>query len=72
MILLLISEKKSWATAKKNSNKEIRVYNSTTGQINKLTWGMVELYCRESMAKNPLENIFLIPNPSFTPNRFTI
>jgi fatty acyl-CoA reductase len=62
----------SWATAmKKGSNsKEISVYNSTTGQINKLTWGMVEVLAKESLAKNPLENIFLVPNPSFTPNRY--
>jgi fatty acyl-CoA reductase len=49
--------------------REIMVFNSTTGQINRLTWGMVEKYCRESLIKNPLENIFLVPNPKFTTHK---
>lgn len=57
----------AWATGSKKSNsREIKIYNSTTGQINRLTWGMVEKYSIESLLKNPLENIFLIPNGHFT------
>ena len=60
----------AWATGSKtssnNSNKEIKIYNSTTGQINRLTWGMVEKFSIESLLKNPLEIIFLVPNGQFT------
>jgi fatty acyl-CoA reductase len=58
----------AWSTGSKQ-HKDIRVYNSTTGSTNKLTWGMIEQYCKESLIKNPLENIFLVPNPKFTANR---
>ena len=63
----------AWSTATKRpiggdntAGDKLVVYNSTTGQINRLTWGMVETYCRYSLMKNPLENIFLVPNPHFT------
>lgn len=45
---------------------DIKVYNNTTGQIKRLTWGMVERYSYESLIKNPLENVFLVPDPRFT------
>ncbi|RNA15898.1 fatty acyl- reductase 1-like [Brachionus plicatilis] len=54
-----------WYTGAKKA-KDIKIYNCTTGQINRLTWGMVERYCEESLLKNPLENIFLVPRPKFT------
>ena len=54
-----------WYTGSKRT-KDIVVYNSTTGQINKYTWGRLERDCHEGLTKNPLENIFLVPNPRFT------
>lgn len=54
-----------WYTGSKRT-KDIVVYNSTTGQINKYTWGRLERDCHDSLTKNPLENIFLVPNPRFT------
>ena len=59
----------AWQTATKKNTKEIKIYNSTTGQINRLTWGMVEKFSIESLRKNPLENIFLVPNGSFTTSK---
>lgn len=49
--------------------QDMVIYNSTTGQINRCTWGMVERFCKESLMKNPLENIFLVPDPKFTTHR---
>lgn len=54
-----------WYTGAKKS-QDYKVFNCTTGQINRLTWGMVERYSEEALTKNPLENVFLIPNPQFT------
>lgn len=54
-----------WYTGSKRT-KDIVIYNSTTGQINKYTWGRLERDCHEALVKNPLENIFLVPNPRFT------
>jgi fatty acyl-CoA reductase len=45
---------------------DIKVYNNTTGQIKRLTWGMLERFSHESLTKNPLENVFLVPDPRFT------
>ena len=63
--LMIVS---GWYTGAKKT-KDILVYNCTTGQINRLTWGMLERYSFESLMKNPLENIFLVPNPRFTSYR---
>lgn len=57
-----------WYTGAKKT-KDINVYNCTTGQINRLTWGMLERCSFDSLMKNPLENIFLVPNPRFTSYR---
>lgn len=57
-----------WYTGAKHT-KDIMVFNSTTGQINKYTWGRLERDCHEALVKNPLENIFLVPNPAFTTYR---
>ncbi len=57
-----------WYTGSQRA-KDIVVYNSTTGQINKYTWGRLERDCHEYLVKNPLENIFLVPNPRFTTYR---
>ena len=57
-----------WYTGSKKT-KDMLVYNCTTGQINRLTWGMLERFSFESLMKNPLENIFLVPNQRFTSYR---
>lgn len=66
--LMIVS---GWYTGSKRT-KDLKVYNCTTGQINRLTWGMVERFCKEGLMKNPLENIFLVPNPHFTSYRYFI
>ncbi|XP_064634182.1 fatty acyl-CoA reductase 1-like [Lineus longissimus] len=42
------------------------VYNCTTGQINRLTWGELERLSHEYLMKNPLEGAVRVPNPRFT------
>ncbi|KAL8568138.1 hypothetical protein ACOMHN_027661 [Nucella lapillus] len=44
------------------------VYNCTTGQMNRLTWGEVERMSYEYFMKNPCNTIARIPNPRFTPS----
>jgi fatty acyl-CoA reductase len=56
----------AWFTAARNPQR-ILVYNCTSGQINKLTWGMLEDYGVDTFFKYPFENIFFVPNPKFTP-----
>jgi fatty acyl-CoA reductase len=58
----------AWFTARKN-NKKIVVFNNTSGQINKFTWGMFEKYGRATFAEFPFEKPFFIPDPKFTSNR---
>lgn len=48
----------------------LKVYNCTSGQINKITWGQIERMSCEYFMKNPLENVARIPNPRFTKNVF--
>lgn len=56
----------AWYTAIRNKKKLV-VYNCTSGQFrNKLTWGMLETFCREIFFKTPFERIFVLPNPYFT------
>lgn len=42
------------------------VYHCTTGQLNKLTWGMVERGSYKYFMKNPVNTVARIPNPRFT------
>ncbi|XP_076450257.1 fatty acyl-CoA reductase 1-like [Babylonia areolata] len=42
------------------------VYNCTTGQMNRLTWGQVERMSYEYFMKNPCNVVARIPNPRFT------
>lgn len=68
--LMIVS---AWITSVKyeqENSRDIRIYNCTTGQLNRLTWGMLERYSNEALMKNPLENIFIPPNPRFTTNRY--
>jgi fatty acyl-CoA reductase len=55
----------AWYTATKRS-ADMKVYNCTSGSIKRLTWGMVEKFSYEALTKNPLENVFLVPDPRFT------
>ncbi|XP_060601049.1 fatty acyl-CoA reductase 1-like [Ruditapes philippinarum] len=45
---------------------EMKVFNCTSGQINRFTWGQMERMSYEYLMKNPLENVARIPNPRFT------
>lgn len=60
----------AWYTALKNQRKII-VYNCTSGQLvqNKLTWGMLETFCRDIFFKNPFEKLLALPNPNFTTSK---
>jgi fatty acyl-CoA reductase len=58
----------AWYTGSAKSNKMI-VYNCTSGQINRLTWGEMERMTKPQIFENPFCNIFMYPNPKFTSNR---
>jgi fatty acyl-CoA reductase len=58
----------AWFTAVSNNSK-VMVYNCTSGQINKFTWGMLEEYGADCLHKNPFENVVIYPNPRFTLHR---
>ena len=56
-----------------NSTKyPILVYNCTSGQINRFTWGMLEEIGNECVTKNPFENVVLLPNPRFTTSKYEL
>lgn len=59
----------AWYTAKKK-NKKITVFNNTSGQINRFTWGMMQEYIHGSFEKYPFEKIFFIPGGRFTKNKY--
>ncbi|KAL8601936.1 hypothetical protein ACOMHN_008428 [Nucella lapillus] len=42
------------------------VYNCTTGQMNRFTWGEVERLSHEFFMKNPCNTMARVPNPHFT------
>lgn len=58
-----------WATGTKKP-KKIPVYNNTTGQLNRFTWGYMEELLTENAYENPLESIFIPPRGRFTMNRY--
>ncbi|CAF0861131.1 unnamed protein product [Brachionus calyciflorus] len=57
-----------WYRGVERTKKTI-VYHCTSGQINKLTWGMMNDYGVDCFLKNPFEKIFIVPNPHFTPHK---
>lgn len=57
----------AWNTAVNRSSVG-NVYHCTTGQLNKLTWGMVERDSYKYFMKNPVNTVTRIPNPRFTKN----
>ncbi|XP_050411119.1 fatty acyl-CoA reductase 1 [Patella vulgata] len=54
-----------WHTAV-NKPEKLMVYNNTTGQLNKFTWGQMERFSYEYFMKNPIDEIARVPNPRFT------
>ena len=60
----------AWYSSK-NKSDNFMVYNCTSGQINKFTWGMLEDFGREFFLQNPFQNVILIPNPRFTTNKYS-
>ncbi|KAL3842113.1 hypothetical protein ACJMK2_020165 [Sinanodonta woodiana] len=55
----------AWFTATHKSS-DIKIYNCTTGQLNRFTWGQMERLSYEFMMKNPLNKVARIPNPRLT------
>ncbi|KAK3603205.1 hypothetical protein CHS0354_036132 [Potamilus streckersoni] len=55
----------AWFTAT-HKPSDIKMYNCTTGQLNRFTWGQMERLCYEFMMKNPLNSVARIPNPKLT------
>lgn len=55
----------AWYRGTHKSN-DIPVFHSTTGSINRLTWGNVERMSYEYFMKNPVNTVSRIPNPRFT------
>ncbi|KAK0049591.1 fatty acyl-CoA reductase 1 [Biomphalaria pfeifferi] len=59
----------AWYTAIERP-KDVLVYNCTSGQINRLTWGAMESSLRENFIVNPCHDMARVPNPRFTPSMF--
>jgi len=59
----------AWHTAIEKP-AETLVFNCTSGQINKLTWGMFQDYPKEHFLSNPYAKMLRVPNPRFTLNTF--
>lgn len=59
----------AWHTAVEKPSEPL-VYNCTTGQMNKLTWGMFQDNIRAHFLTNPCNKMLRVPNPSFTLNTF--
>ncbi|KAL7976329.1 hypothetical protein Chor_002548, partial [Crotalus horridus] len=54
-----------WYTAVHRPKSPL-IYNCTSGSLNPLSWGEVELHLKNAYEKNPLEKPFRIPNSSMT------
>ncbi|CAG5119961.1 unnamed protein product [Candidula unifasciata] len=59
----------AWYTAVERP-KDVLVYNCTSGQINRLTWGTWQASLKEIFLNYPYHNIARVPNPQFTLNIF--
>lgn len=66
-----IGRKASVASMRQDAMKEIKVYHSTTGDINRLTWGMVSEYGKKCCKENPFEPFFVVYG-EFTSNRYKL
>ena len=59
----------AWFIAKKKPQEPV-VFNNTSGQINKLTWGVLYKYAMDTYKLYPFENsIFTLFNSKFTTNK---
>jgi fatty acyl-CoA reductase len=52
-------------------NKKVKVYNCTSGQLNKITWEEVHGFVHESLRKNPFENVYWA-DTHFTMNKYIL
>ncbi|KAK2178517.1 hypothetical protein NP493_540g00009 [Ridgeia piscesae] len=59
----------AWHTATERPAK-MPVYNCTTGQLNKVTWGELGLLSQKALAKNPLDDAIRIPHLTLTTNSY--
>jgi fatty acyl-CoA reductase len=53
----------------KSKSKNLLVYNCTSGQINRITWGEMETMMKPKIFEYPFDNIVMYPDPHFTPHR---
>jgi len=62
----------AWFVAKTrdNAKKEIPVFNCTSGEVNKLTWGFVEKEGLGILLRNPYEGVFWYPGGSYKENYY--
>jgi alcohol-forming fatty acyl-CoA reductase len=49
-----------------NRNGAVTVYNCTSGQVNKFTWGILERNVREYFIKYPMKDCVRVPHAKFT------
>ena len=57
----------AWHTASlAEAPDEPTVYNVTTGQINKLTWGNFQTHVKETFMEYPCTDVLKVPNPRLT------
>lgn len=60
----------AWSTSIERP-KDVTVYNCTTGQINKVTWGSLEKSSYKYLMAHPLDNVARVPKPRFTTSKIT-
>jgi fatty acyl-CoA reductase len=59
----------AWYTATERPAK-MPVYNCTTGQLNKVTWGELGLFSANAFVKNPMDDVIRIPHATLTKNSY--
>ncbi|RUS86138.1 hypothetical protein EGW08_006086 [Elysia chlorotica] len=59
----------AWYTAI-DKPKDVLIYNVTSGQINRFTWGAMAEHLRENFIHYPCHNMARVPNPRFTLSMF--
>ena len=60
----------AWYTATKRPNN-LMIYNCTSGQVNKITWGEIEQIALPLLIRYPSEQLFRYPGGHFKESRFT-
>ncbi|XP_046335728.1 fatty acyl-CoA reductase 1-like [Haliotis rufescens] len=55
----------AWYTGTTKPSR-VPVFNNTTGQINKFTWGEMEKLIFDNFMRNPVDVVARVPNPRFT------